>query len=136
MTEASDAAAAETYAPIVEAVATGSNRVTVAPAAYTSGGSVARWSGDDATFTLQGLRLARVNEDLAEYLGDGSERGFLVLDAGERWSGIRAGDVLLSVDGKPVRDQDGAQIALQARDEHTAEVIRDGRRRVVEVEFR
>jgi hypothetical protein len=32
--------------------------------------------GDDATFTLQGLRLARVNDDLAGNLGQGSERGF------------------------------------------------------------
>ena len=130
------AATAEAYAPVARTVATGGERVVAAPAAYTYGASVARWSGDDATFTLQGLRLARVNEDLAEYLGNGSERGFLVLDASERWSGIRAGDVLLEVDGKPVRDRDGARIALDARDEHAAVVIRDGRRRVVQVEVR
>jgi len=80
--------------------------------------------------------LARVNEDLADYLGNGSDRGFLVVDAGRRWSGLRSGDVLLEVDGKPVRSGDGARIALDATDDHTAEVIRDGRRRVVPVDVR
>jgi serine protease Do len=135
--DANDVAATlEAYAPTAHAVATGGNRVVAAPAMYTPGGSVARWTGDEATFTLQGLRLARVNEDLAEYLGNGSEHGFLVLDAGNRWTGLRAGDVLIEVDGKPVRDDDGARIALDTRDDHTAEVIRDGRRRAVEVRVR
>ena len=128
-------------APVSRA-ATGSGRVAVAPALYATGSSVARWTGDDATFTLQGLRLARVNQDLAEYLGNGSERGFLVLEAGNRWSGLRAGDVLIAVDGKPVREGkregegEGARIALDGGHDHTAEVIRDGRRRVVDVEVR
>jgi S1-C subfamily serine protease len=98
--------------------------------------SVAMYDGDDATFTLQGLRLARVNDDLAENLGRGSERGFLVLDASRRWNGLRAGDVLLEVDGRPVRDGNGARIELGTGDDHTAEVIRDGRQRVVSVDLR
>ena len=98
--------------------------------------SVAVWSGDDATFTLQGLRLARVNDDLAENLGRGSENGFLVLDTGRRWSGLRAGDVLLEVDGRPVRDGATARITLDSGDDHSAEVIREGRRRVVSVDVR
>jgi S1-C subfamily serine protease len=94
------------------------------------------YDGDDATFTIQGLRLARVNDDLAENLGRGSERGFLVLEAPRRWSGLRAGDVLLEVDGRPVREGNAARIALGAGDDHTAEVIRDGRQRVVSVDVR
>jgi len=85
---------------------------------------------------LQGLRLARVNSDLAENLGRGSERGFLILDAGRRWSGLRAGDVLLEVDGRPVRDGDSARISLASSDAHTAAVIREGERRTVSVEMR
>ena len=113
-----------------------SEAVTATPAVATTGASVAVWNGDEATFTLQGLRLARVNQDLVDYLGSGSERGFLVVEPGHRWSGLRSGDVLLEVDGKPVRDGDSARIALDDRDDHTAEVIRDGRRRVVRVDVR
>ena len=97
---------------------------------------MAAWNGDDATFVLHGLTLARVNDDLADYLGDGSERGFLVVDAGRQWSGLRSGDVLLEIDGKPIRTDDGARIALGGGPDHTAEVIRDGRRHVVEVDVR
>ena len=112
--------------------------IAAAPVAYTgnTGNSVAVWTGDGATFTLQGLRLARVNRDLAETLGEGSERGFLVLDTGRSWAGLRAGDVLLEVDGRSVRDGAGARIALDNGTDHSAEVIRDGRRRTVSVDVR
>lgn len=93
------------------------------------------WTGDDATFTLEGLRLARVNDDLAATLGRGSERGFLVLDVGTQWSGLRSGDVLVAVDGHPVREGRSARITLDAGNDHRAEVIRDGRRRVVTVDM-
>ena len=119
----------------------GQDVITVTPAIAAvpvaeSGNSVAVWSGDDATFMLQGLRLARVNSDLAETLGRGSEQGFLVLDTGRDWSGLRSGDVLLSVDGRTVRDGSSARITLDNGDDHSAEVIRDGRRRLVSIEVR
>jgi S1-C subfamily serine protease len=108
--------------------------VTAIPAV--SSGSVAIWSGDDATFTLQGLRLARVNDGLADNLGVGSERGLLILDVDRRWSGLRSGDVLLEVDGRAVRDGEGARIQLSDSANHTAEIIREGRRRQVAVDVR
>jgi S1-C subfamily serine protease len=118
----------------------GQNVITITPAVAAvpvdEAGSVAEWSGDDATFMLQGLRLARVNDDLAETLGRGSERGFLVLETGRDWSGLRSGDVLLSVDGRPVRDGSSARITLDSGDDHSAEVIRDGRRRQVSIDVR
>jgi hypothetical protein len=102
----------------------------------TSSSSVEMYDGDDATFTLQGLRLARVNEDLAANLGRGSERGFLVLEANRRWGGLRAGDVLLEIDGRPVRDGSSALISLGAGNDHSASVIREGRQRVVPLDVR
>src|SRR5688572_22691605 len=123
------------WAPDGQTVAATPAAVSAIPAISTSG-SVATWNGDDATFTLQGLRLARVNDDLADNLGRGSERGFLILDADRRWSGLRAGDVLLEVDGRPVRDGNSARIVLDDSDDHSAEVIREGRRRTVSVEVR
>lgn len=142
-TIASGIGASTSTAPAARFVLMGGNTVaaTAPAAAFHSGttvgtGRVAVWTGDDATFMLQGLRLARVNDDLAAYLGRGSEEGFLVLDAGARWSGLRSGDVLIGVDGQPVRDGASARIALGDGDEHAAEVIRDGRRRVVSVDVR
>lgn len=123
------------YAADVRPVAQTGMSVTAVPA-VASGASMAVWSGDDATFVLQGLRLARVNDDLAESLGVGSEGGFLILETGSRWSGLRSGDVLLEVDGHRVRDGATARITLGAGDEHTARVIRDGRERLVSVDVR
>ena len=123
--------------PTPEAIAVSSTEPSmyaVAPAASTN--SVAMYDGDDATFTLEGLRLARVNDDLAANLGRGSERGLLVLESNNRWRGLRAGDVLLEIDGRPVRDGSSALISLGTKDDHTATVIRDGRQRVVQLDVR
>ena len=123
--------------PTPEAIVVSSTEPAMyaAPAA-TSSNSVAMYDADDATFTLQGLRLARVNEDLAANLGRGSERGLLVLESSRRWGGLRAGDVLLEIDGRPVRDGSSALISLGTADDHTASVIRDGRQRVVPLDVR
>jgi serine protease Do len=123
--------------PTPEAIAVSSTEPSMyaaAPAASTN--SVAMYDGDDATFTLEGLRLARVNDDLAANLGRGSERGLLVLESNNRWRGLRAGDVLLEIDGRPVRDGSSALISLGTKDDHTATVIRDGRQRVVQLDVR
>jgi serine protease Do len=124
------------YTPEARPVVSTGGMVAYAEPAVATAGSVGVWTGDEAAFTLQGLRLARVNDDLAENLGRGSERGFLILDVGRRWSGLRAGDVLLAVDGSAVRDGTSARIALGAGANHSASVIRDGRQRVVSVDVR
>jgi hypothetical protein len=123
------------YAPEAMTVASPGNAAYAVPAVST-GSSVAVWDGNEATFTLNGLRLARINSDLAENLGRGSERGFLILDASARWSGLRAGDVLLAVDGNAVRDGTSARISLAAGDDHTAQIIRDGQKRTVSLDVR
>jgi serine protease Do len=126
-------ASSGSYAPEAITVASPGNAVYAVPAVST-GSSVAVWDGDEATFMLNGLRLARVNRDLAENLGRGSERGFLILDASARWSGLRAGDVLIEVDGRPVRDGTSARISLGAGNDHTAQIIRDGQKRTVSLD--
>jgi serine protease Do len=123
------------YAPEAITVASPGDAVYAVPAVST-GSSVAVWDGDEATFMLNGLRLARINSDLAENLGRGSERGFLILDASARWSGLRAGDVLIAVDGRPVRDGTSARISLGAGDDHTAQIIREGQKRTVSLDVR
>jgi serine protease Do len=74
-------------------------------------------------FGIPGLDLAPVDGELATYFGRGSERGLLVLSATSRWSGINDGDVILSIDGRPVRAADGS----------TSLVFRDGQPNVVEL---
>lgn len=51
---------------------------------------------------VPGLSISPVSDDLADYFGDGSERGLLVLQADASWSPIRNGDVILAIDGAPV----------------------------------
>ena len=58
--------------------------------------------GASSNSDVPGLSLSPVSEDLADYFGDGSERGLLVLQADAAWSPIRNGDVILSIDGSPV----------------------------------
>lgn len=53
---------------------------------------------------IPGLSVASVTPELAEYLGKGSKDGYLVLESSGQWSALRAGDVLLSVDGTCVND--------------------------------
>ena len=122
-------------APEARTIASEGNVAFAVPAVNTTG-NVAVWDGDDATFELSGLRLARVNNDLAANLGRGSDRGFLILDTGSRWRGLRAGDVLIEVDGRAVRDGSTARIALDPGYDHNAAVIRDGQKRTVSVELR
>jgi hypothetical protein len=58
--------------------------------------------GASSNTDVPGLSLSQVSDDLADYFGDGSDRGLLVLQADAAWSPIRNGDVILSVDGAPV----------------------------------
>jgi PDZ domain len=76
---------------------------------------------DDDASRLRGLRVTVVTEELEPYFGEGSARGLLVLEAEESWAPIRAGDVIVRVDGAPA----------------TLESLRDARdsRRATEVEL-
>jgi hypothetical protein len=91
-------------------------------------------SGDAYEMDLPGLRLAKVTADLAGYLGEGSERGLVVLEADSRWEGLRAGDVLLSVNGRAVRSGDDARLSVDLDAETTLEVLRRGEKRTIVLE--
>jgi hypothetical protein len=85
-------------------------------------------SGESYTIVLPGLRLAKANGDIAAVLGGGSAEGLLVLEASDDWRALRAGDVLLAVDGVPVRDGDRASISFDRRRDASVQVVRGGRR--------
>ena len=82
-----------------------------------------------STFRIAGLTLARVTSDLAEYLGDGSRDGLLVLESEGEWSAVHPGDVLLSVNGQCVNG--AGKAALNSEDAHDIVVLRQGRKMTV-----
>ncbi|HKV51680.1 MAG TPA: PDZ domain-containing protein [Gemmatimonadaceae bacterium] len=83
--------------------------------------------------TLGGLRMSVVSPELANYFGKGSEEGLLILDVNDYWHPLQAGDVILSVNGKSVRDGDHASFSLDSKDDNTFVVLRKGARITVHV---
>jgi S1-C subfamily serine protease len=86
-------------------------------------------SAGSASLDIAGLRLVAVGSELAAYLGKGSERGLLVVEV-PQWArrALRAGDVVLSVDGAPVRSEDGSDdvtIVLPQYRESQLDILRD-----------
>jgi S1-C subfamily serine protease len=83
-----------------------------------------------SALNIAGLRMVAVGKELAAYLGKGSERGLLVIDV-PQWaaSALRPGDVVLSVDGSPVRAGDASDevtVALPRLREAQLDILRDG----------
>lgn len=66
-------------------------------------------------FRWNGLNLATVDRGLGRYFG--TERGVLVLSAGADLTGLEPGDVIRSIDGKPVSTPRETMEALRARPE-------------------
>lgn len=95
---------------------------------------VATASGERYRLSLPGLRLSKVNDELAAYFGPGSELGLLVLEAEPRWSPLRAGDVILEINGKAVRDGDRARVRLDTDDENRLLILREKKRRTITVD--
>jgi S1-C subfamily serine protease len=79
---------------------------------------------------LPGLRVSAVDDDLAMYFGEGSEQGLLVLEAGQAWSPLRSGDVILTVDGEQV-EAARLRSALESHRQAKLDVIRRKRRMTV-----
>lgn len=83
---------------------------------------------ESAGETLRGLRVTVVSEDLAPYFGDEASRGLLVLEASDRWSPLRAGDVIVRIDDEPATAETLRSLG-DARRSVTLEVLR--RKRLV-----
>ncbi|HSR42689.1 MAG TPA: PDZ domain-containing protein, partial [Longimicrobiales bacterium] len=89
-----------------------------------SGGSVWIFGGN----CVDGLELTEVNPELGEYFG--TDEGLLVTEVREGSTlGLRAGDVLLAVDGREVEDVGHARRILQSYrpdEELTLRIMRSG----------
>ena len=89
--------------------------------------------GPGSMLTLGGLRVSVVSDALSSYFGKGSEDGLLVLDASDEWHPLQAGDVILSLNGKSVREGDHAEISVDSDQDNTFVVLRKGSRVTVHV---
>jgi S1-C subfamily serine protease len=92
-------------------------------------------ANNSASIDIGGLRMVPVGAELSEYLGKGSDRGLLVIEV-PRWarSAMRAGDVVLSIDGNRVRPDDGSDavsVSLPRNRDAQLEIIRDSARQSV-----
>jgi serine protease Do len=123
--------------------------IHIAPDMPGPGPHVFRWhSDDDRDFTLAwpprrarlGIRFVEIGDQLADYFGLTAEEGVLVTsveaDTPAAKAGVKAGDVVLEFDGKPVRD--GGQLRKRVREAEggvpvTMKLHRDGRAVDVEV---
>lgn len=97
------------------------------------GGRLSATLSGDGNLAMAGLRLTRVNGDLASYFGSGSEGGLLVTSVGDDagWDGLREGDVIVKVNGTPVADGRRSRIELDRQQKNELEVIRKGKREKV-----
>jgi S1-C subfamily serine protease len=92
-------------------------------------------SGEGGTLNMSGLRLTRVNADLASYFGSGAEGGLLVTsNEGDAWKNLREGDVIISVNGTPVRQGDRTRLSLDSRERTELEVLRKGKREKIVID--
>ncbi len=86
-------ATAPMAAPLPQPAAPAVVTAPMTPSALTSAAPSA------AKLSLAGLELARVSGDLAVFLGSQADSALLVQSASEAWEPLRAGDVVLKVDG-------------------------------------
>lgn len=86
---------------------------------------------DGATLVLGGLSLAAVDRDFAQQFGRGSENGALIVRIRGEWEPLKAGDVLLSVDGKSIRDGTRLDVTFDRRRDEKVEILRNGRKETV-----
>ena len=63
--------------------------------------------GMGSEMNFGGLRMTPVTPGLASYFGEGSDKGMLVLAAPDQWQPLKAGDVVLTLNGKSVSRSDG-----------------------------
>jgi len=90
----------------------------------------ARGEGTDVSLSIGGLRLVPVDNELKDYLGAGSERGLVVTRVPEWARPLRTGDVILQINGKPVRDGDSSVVEL-GNGKPTFELLRKGQRMTI-----
>lgn len=83
-------------------------------------------SGAPQRISVDGLELTSVSGELAAYIGPQASSALVVTRASEQWEPMRAGDVILQVDGR-APDPTGLRIALESRAHISVQLLRRGR---------
>ena len=83
---------------------------------------------DGATLSMGGLSLATVDRDFAQRFGEGSENGALVVRLRGDWEPLKTGDVLLSIEGRSVRDGSSLDITINRSRDQRLEILRNGKK--------
>ena len=83
---------------------------------------------DGATLTIGGLSLATVDRDFAQRFGQGSENGALVVRVRGNWDPLKPGDVVLTVEGRSVRDGTSLDLTIDRRRDQRLEILRNGKK--------
>ena len=85
--------------------------------------------------SLRGLRINTITPELESYFGEGTAGALLVLEADESWAPIRAGDVIVRIDGQPAT-QASLLAARDSREATEVEILRKRRSIIVSFEGR
>ena len=85
--------------------------------------------------SLRGLRINTITTELEPYFGEGTAGALLVLEADESWAPIRAGDVIVRIDGQPAT-QASLLAARDSREATEVEILRKRRSIIVSFEGR
>ena len=83
---------------------------------------------DGATLAVGGLSIASVDRDFAQRFGQGSENGALVVRVRGDWEPLKPGDVLLTIEGRSVRDGNSLDVTIDRRRDQRLEVLRNGKK--------
>ncbi len=94
-------------------------------------GGMLRGRTDGATLSLDGLSLATVDRDFGQQFGKGAERGALVVRARDEWEPLRAGDVILTIEGRSVRDGNSLDVTIDRSRDQRIEILRNGRQQTI-----
>ena len=94
-------------------------------------GGMLRGRTDGATLSLDGLSLASVDRDFGQQFGKGAERGALVVRARDEWQPLRAGDVILTVEGRSVRDGNSLDVTIDRSRDQRIDILRNGRQQTI-----
>jgi PDZ domain len=86
---------------------------------------------DGATLQLGGLSLAAVDKDFAQQLGSGSAEGALVIRTRGDWAPLKAGDVILAVETRRIRNGNELDVQFDRSRDQRVEIIRGGRMQII-----
>ena len=119
-------AVAPAAAPVTAPVSAPAPAPLPAPAPVVVAAPVMASGTSSVRIAVDGLELTSVSGELAAYIGTQAGSALVVTRASEAWEPMRAGDVVLQVDGR-APDPTGLRLALEARHHISVLLLRRGR---------